>query len=127
MLHERRTGVARHPDLEKGHPWSDWSSSMSMPGLGSPAAAAFPKLAVEVCAVPERLPALLAAFQPTLAYSCKTGGMPGPAHRPLLDCPSLTWLHVGGSGYDHLAGWETRAIRLEQQPRRAGPLSWPRQ
>lgn len=72
----------------------------------------FPDLAVEVCSAPERLPALLAAFQPTLAYSCKTGGMPGPAHRPLLDCPSLTWLHVGGSGYDHLAGWETRGFEL---------------
>ena len=72
----------------------------------------FPDLEVEVCARPDRLPGLLATFRPTMAYSCKTAGIPGPAHRPLLDCPTLRWLHVGGSGYDHLAGWETRPLLL---------------
>ncbi len=72
----------------------------------------FPDLEVEVCARPDRLPGLLATFRPTMAYSCKTPGIPGPAHRPLLDCPTLRWLHVGGSGYDHLAGWETRPLLL---------------
>jgi phosphoglycerate dehydrogenase-like enzyme len=72
----------------------------------------FPSLAVEVCAEPDRLTGLLAVFRPTMAYSCKTEGIPGPAHRPLLDCPTLRWLHVGSSGYDHLAGWETRPFVL---------------
>ena len=72
----------------------------------------FPDLEVEVCARPDRLPGLLATFRPTMAYSCKTAGIPGSAHRPLLDCPTLCWLHVGGSGYDHLAGWETRPLLL---------------
>jgi phosphoglycerate dehydrogenase-like enzyme len=70
--------------------------------------ARFPDLDVAVCPEPEALPAMLAAFRPTIAYSCKTDGFPGPAHRPLLDVPSLTWLHVGGSGYDHLEGWQHR-------------------
>ena len=72
----------------------------------------FPGLPVEVCAVPAQLPQLLTEFRPTIAYSCKTEAMPGPAHRPLLACPSLTWLHVGGSGYDHLAGWEALPLVL---------------
>lgn len=72
----------------------------------------YPDLAVEVCAEPDRLPGQLTAFRPTMAYSCKTEGIPGAAHRPLLDCPSLQWLHVGGSGYDHLAGWEVRPLLL---------------
>jgi phosphoglycerate dehydrogenase-like enzyme len=68
----------------------------------------FPALAVETCTDAAALPGLLQAFRPTIAYSCKTDGLPGPAHRPLLDGPGLAWLHVGGSGYDHLAGWEDR-------------------
>lgn len=72
----------------------------------------FPELPVEICTAPDRLPELLAEFRPTMAYSCKTEAIPGPAHRALLGCPSLTWLHVGGSGYDHLAGWETLPLVL---------------
>jgi phosphoglycerate dehydrogenase-like enzyme len=68
----------------------------------------FPALAVEACTEAAALPGLLQAFRPTIAYSCKTDGLPGPAHRPLLDVPGLAWLHAGGSGYDHLAGWEDR-------------------
>ena len=82
----------------------------------------FPDLEVEVCARPDRLPGLLATFRPTMAYSCKTAGIPGSAHRPLLDCPTLRWLHVGGSGYDHLAGWEMRPTC--QSCRRIWPPAW---
>jgi phosphoglycerate dehydrogenase-like enzyme len=66
----------------------------------------FPGLEAKACTEAAALPGLLASFRPTIAYSCKTAGIPGPAHRPLLDAPDLAWLHVGGSGYDHLAGWE---------------------
>ncbi|MEK0083480.1 D-2-hydroxyacid dehydrogenase [Benzoatithermus flavus] len=72
----------------------------------------FPDLEVRTCTEATVLPRLIAAFRPTIAYSCKTSGMPGPTHRPLLDAPDLVWLHVGGSGYDHLAGWEERSFVL---------------
>jgi phosphoglycerate dehydrogenase-like enzyme len=72
----------------------------------------FPGIEAEACTRPEALPGRLAAFRPTVAYSCKTEGFPGPAHRALLDAPELAWLHVGGSGYDHLAGWEGRPFVL---------------
>lgn len=72
----------------------------------------FPGLAALPCTEAAELPGLIARFRPTIAYSCKTAGIPGPAHRPLLEAPDLAWLHVGGSGYDHLAGWEQRPLVL---------------
>jgi phosphoglycerate dehydrogenase-like enzyme len=38
---------------------------------------------------------------PTIAYSCVTDGFPRTAHRELRHWPSLAWIHVGGSGFDH--------------------------
>jgi phosphoglycerate dehydrogenase-like enzyme len=113
MLHERREGVARHPI-------KDVRSTVERVLLVDEHAGAwvgrlrqrFPDLPVEACTEAAALPGLLAAFRPTIAYSCKTDAIPGPAHRPLLDCPSLAWLQVGGSGYDHLAGWESRPFLL---------------
>jgi phosphoglycerate dehydrogenase-like enzyme len=71
----------------------------------------FPGLPLRVCRSAGELEAALAAegFAPTVAYSCRTETFTGGEHRRLLACPSLRWLQVGGSGYDHLAGWEHRA------------------
>jgi phosphoglycerate dehydrogenase-like enzyme len=70
----------------------------------------FPGLEVEVCRRGEALPGLLERFRPTIAYGCKTDGFGGPAQRPLSACPSLRWLHVGGSGFDHLQQWDAERL-----------------
>ena len=68
----------------------------------------FPGLPLRVCRSARELEVALAAegFAPTVAYTCRTDAFPGAEHRRLLACPGLRWLQVGGSGYDHLAGWE---------------------
>ena len=43
-------------------------------------------------------------FPATIAFSCVTDGFPRDAHGRLRGRPGLAWIHVGGSGFDHLAG-----------------------
>src|SRR5690348_11150249 len=74
--------------------------------------ARFPDLPVAVARDPAGLAAALREGAPTVAYSCKTDALPGPAHRPLLEVPGLRWLQVGGSGYNHLEGWQRTGIVL---------------
>ncbi|MEM7224669.1 MAG: D-2-hydroxyacid dehydrogenase [Pseudomonadota bacterium] len=63
----------------------------------------FPGLPIEACARAEDLEAALARLKPTVAFSVKCEGLPGPVQARLLDCPSLEWIQVGGAGVDHLA------------------------
>jgi phosphoglycerate dehydrogenase-like enzyme len=42
-------------------------------------------------------------FPATIAYSCVTDDFPRTAHAALRDRPGIEWIHVGGSGFDHLA------------------------
>ncbi|MEZ5863470.1 MAG: D-2-hydroxyacid dehydrogenase [Geminicoccaceae bacterium] len=52
-----------------------------------------------------RRPAELAAakdFSAAIAYSCVTDGFPRTEHARLRNRPGLDWVHVGGSGFDHL-------------------------
>ena len=44
-----------------------------------------------------------AGFPATVAYSCVTDGFPRQAHGRLRERAGLAWIHVGGSGFDHLA------------------------
>ncbi len=65
--------------------------------------ARFPGLDHHVARTAEALDAVRdLAF--TIAYSCVTDGFPRTAHRELRDWPSLAWIHVGGSGFDHFTG-----------------------
>jgi phosphoglycerate dehydrogenase-like enzyme len=42
----------------------------------------------------------------------KHSGFPGDAHRPAIDAPTVRWFHVGGSGTDHLAGYDAGRVTL---------------
>lgn len=68
-------------------------------------AARFPGLPMAIATRPEEVEPALAAHQPTMVFSIKHGGFPGPAHRPAVRHASVRWLHVGGSGIEHLAPW----------------------
>src|SRR3954454_14596743 len=78
--------------------------------------ARFPELPFVVARDPAELAAVLPVAAPTIAYSCKTDALPGPAHRPLLEVPTLRWLQVGGSGHDHLEGWREGGVVLTHDP-----------
>ncbi len=82
----------------------------------------FPGLEVEACTRPETLPAMLERFRPTIAYGCKTERFDGPGQRPLIACPSLGWLHVGGSGFDHLLGWDAGRLLVTNSRGVLGPF-----
>ena len=41
-------------------------------------------------------------FPAAIAYSCVTDGFPRTEHARLRDWQGLDWVHVGGSGFDHL-------------------------
>ena len=49
---------------------------------------------------------------PEVVFSVKHPGFPGPAHAPIPAHPSGRWIQVGGSGFDHLAPWDTVRITV---------------
>jgi phosphoglycerate dehydrogenase-like enzyme len=57
-------------------------------------------------ATPEQVQETLPQADPEVVFSIKHSGFPGPAHRQALEWPSVRWLHVGGSGTDHLGRWD---------------------
>jgi len=59
----------------------------------------------------EVLPALH-EFSPTAVLSIKHSSFPGAAHRPAAHHPSVRWLHVGGSGYEHLRRWDPARLTV---------------
>ncbi|MFO0650993.1 MAG: D-2-hydroxyacid dehydrogenase [Polyangiales bacterium] len=57
------------------------------------------------------LPALERA-RPGVVFSIKHSGFPGAAHRPAIDFPTVRWVQIGGSGYEHFAPWDARRVTV---------------
>lgn len=60
-------------------------------------------------------PALEAALAeaPDVAFSTKSPELPAEGHHRILSTPSLRWFHVGGSGYEHIAGqWDPERVTV---------------
>ena len=72
----------------------------------------FPDLCFVYAATAEAVVAGLSAHDPEVAFSVKHPGFPGPAHAPIPAHPSVRWIQVGGSGFDHLAPWDADRITL---------------
>ena len=75
-------------------------------------AARFPDVEFAYAATAERVVEALAGHDPEVVFSVKHPGFPGPAHAPIPAHPSVRWIQVGGSGFDHLAPWDTDRITL---------------
>lgn len=82
--------------------------------------ARFPDLNVEACTNADDVARHLAVLEPEVVFSIKGPSFPGPAHRPVLDCPSVRWVQVGGAGVDHLLPREPSKITVTNA---AGVLS----
>ena len=54
----------------------------------------------------------LRGHDPEVVFSVKHPGFPGPAHAPIPRHPSVRWIQVGGSGFDHLAPWDAGRITV---------------
>lgn len=59
---------------------------------------------------PDELSASLENYQPDVVFSVKGRGFPGPAHRPVVTFPSVKWVEIGGSGYEHLHPWDRESL-----------------
>ena len=64
-----------------------------------------PGLRVAVATQPSAVGPALETHQPTVVFSIKHSGFPGSAHRPVVHHPTVRWVHVGGSGIEHLSPW----------------------
>ena len=61
---------------------------------------------------PDALPGALQAHRPEVVFAIRSPALGPETHRPILEAPSLRWLHVGGSGYEHVAGRDAGRITL---------------
>ena len=80
----------------------------------------FPDLRFHYATSSEEIGPVLEASDPVAVLSIKHPGFPGPAHRPAVLHPSVRWVHVGGSGYEHLGRWDPERVTLTNS---AGVLS----
>jgi phosphoglycerate dehydrogenase-like enzyme len=71
-----------------------------------------PDLEIVCCRDYESLPGLLVKERPDILYSIRFAGTLGFPRAAILDCPSLRWVSVGGSGTDHLAPWDTERLTV---------------
>ena len=54
----------------------------------------------------------LEKVNPSVALSIKHPPFPPQHHLPLREHPSLEWIHVGGSGYDHFIPWNKKRLTI---------------
>lgn len=54
----------------------------------------------------------LSRVRPEIVFSIKHSGFPGPAHRPAIEAPSVRWVQVGGSGFEHFAPWDPTRVTV---------------
>jgi phosphoglycerate dehydrogenase-like enzyme len=74
--------------------------------------ARFPATRFTFATTPESVAPALADAQPEAVFSIKQASFPADAHRPAAAHPSVRWVHVGGSGYDHFLPWQRRDLRV---------------
>ena len=68
----------------------------------------------------EEIVPVLERSDPEAVLSIKHPGFPGPGHSPAVRHPSVRWVHVGGSGYDHMTPWDPERVTVTNS---AGVLS----
>jgi phosphoglycerate dehydrogenase-like enzyme len=71
-----------------------------------------PDLEITYAASPSEVMPALERARPEAVLSIKHSGFPGAAHRPVIDFPSVRWVQVGGSGYEHFTPWDHPRVTL---------------
>ncbi len=74
--------------------------------------AAHPDLRVLTCDSYAALPALLDQTAPEVVFSVRFAGTTGFPRDALLGSSTLRWVSVGGSGTDHLSGWDPARVTV---------------
>lgn len=61
---------------------------------------------------PEEVAEKIEQASPEVVFSIKHSQFPGPSHLPALNCPTVKWFHVGGSGTEHLGVWNRDRVQV---------------
>lgn len=85
-------------------------------------AAAMPEAVIETCDSYDGLPGLIRDFRPDAVYSICFNGRAGFPRDALLGEGGPKWISVGGSGVDHLAGWDPDAVTVTNSAGVAAPM-----
>lgn len=72
----------------------------------------FPDVEFVYATTPQGVIEALARHDPEVAFSIKHPGFPGPAHVPIPAHPSVRWIQIGGSGFDHLLPWDAERVTV---------------
>lgn len=75
-------------------------------------AARFPDLEFVYATTPQGVVDSLARHDPEVVFSIKHPGFPGAAHAPIPAHPSVRWIQIGGSGFDHLLPWDAARLAV---------------
>ncbi|MEM8758722.1 MAG: D-2-hydroxyacid dehydrogenase [Pseudomonadota bacterium] len=81
------------------------------PALDS-ARAAHQDVTFEGCDSYAALPEVISRTGAEIVYSVRFAGTPGFPRAALIDSPTVRWVSVGGSGTDHLAGWDPARVTV---------------
>ena len=54
----------------------------------------------------------LARHDPEVVFSIKHPGFPAAGHAPIPVHPSVRWVQIGGSGFDHLLPWDAARVTV---------------
>jgi len=54
----------------------------------------------------------LERVKPEAIFSISQSTFSGSAQRPAIDCPSVRWFHVGGSGYEYIVPWDHQRVTV---------------
>ena len=69
-----------------------------------------PNLSIYTCDSYEALPDKIRQTNAEVIYSARFAGTPGFPKHALLNSETVRWISVGGSGIDHIAGWDPSSL-----------------
>ena len=72
----------------------------------------FPAHRFEYATTPEAVLPALREHDPEVVLSLGYSGFPGRSHRPAVEHPTVRWVHVGGSGYEHMSPWNPARVQV---------------
>ena len=72
----------------------------------------FPDVEFAYATTAQGLADALAQHDPEVAFSIKHSGFPASGHVPIPAHPSVRWIQIGGSGFDHLLPWDTERVTV---------------
>ena len=72
----------------------------------------FPDVEFVYAATGQGVGEALARHAPEVVFSIKHPGFPASVHASIPAYPSVRWIHVGGSGFDHIVPWDAGRITV---------------